>query len=137
MVPDGRVLALTTIPYDRDGVPTPVVRVKVSDPERRSRVDISARVDTGFDGGLLIPLDAYIGLGLQQYEMSSRSFVARSAQGIEVNLRSSRGVIDLDSTVWEASIYTTPLLLRPLLGKELLNRWKVILDGPKRELTVG
>lgn len=125
---------MTAIPYELDGVARPVIRVRVSDPERRSSEDILTRVDTGFDGGLLIPLDEYIRLGLQQYEESNRSFVARSAQGIAVSLRSSRGVVDVNGVLSECRVYTTPLLLKPLLGRELLNRWKVTLDGPNREL---
>lgn len=123
-------------PYQRDGVPCPVVKVSLSDPEKRSKAEVVARVDTGFDGGLLIPLDEYVGLGLQQFESAARSFVARSAQGIVVSLRASRGVADVDGRTTECSVYTTPLLLRPLLGRELLNAWKVTLDGPEGELTI-
>jgi predicted aspartyl protease len=124
------------MPYERDGVPRPVMKVEVSDPRRRSRADVLTRVDTGFNGGLLIPLDQYVGLRLQEYEEPSSTFVARSAQGITVSLRSSRGIATVEGRASECSVYTTPLLLRPLLGRELLNRWKVTLDGPKTELAL-
>ena len=48
---------MKAVPYERDGVPRPVVTVGVRDPLRRSSAEVQTRVDTGFDGGLLIPLD--------------------------------------------------------------------------------
>ena len=136
MVAAGRDHPLTTVTYERDGIPRPVMKVKVSDPSQRSTVEMMTKVDTGFDGGLLIPLDQYIQLRLQEFEEPSGNFVGHSAQGITVSLRSSRGVVSVEGTRNECTIYSTPLLLRPLLGRELLNRWRVTLDGPRSELTV-
>lgn len=93
-------------------------------------------VDTGFDGGLLLPLDQYLKLCLQDFEEPQGTFIARSALGLTINLRSSRGVAVVGDARIQCSIYTSPLLLRPLLGRELLNRLKVTLDGPRSELAV-
>lgn len=127
---------MTTVTYERDGIPRPVMKVKVSDPSQRSSVELMTRVDTGFDGGLLIPLDQYVRLRLQEFEEPTSNFVARSAQGITVSLRASRGVVSVEGRRSECTVYSTPLLLRPLLGRELLNRWRVTFDGPRSELTV-
>jgi hypothetical protein len=84
-----------------------------------------------------MPLDGYIGLGLQDFEDPSDTFLARSAQGTTVKLHSSRGFVGVHGGDFACRIYTTPILQRPLLGMELLNRWKVTLDGPRRELTLA
>ncbi|MDG7008037.1 MAG: hypothetical protein JRN06_07310 [Nitrososphaerota archaeon] len=125
---------MKAVPYERDGVPRPAVTVRVRDPLRRSSAEVQTRVDTGFDGGLLIPLDQYVALGLQEYEEPGSAFVARSTLGVVVSLRSSKGIATVEGKSSDCSVYTTPLVLRPLLGRELLNRWKVMLDGPKSVL---
>jgi predicted aspartyl protease len=124
------------VPYERDGLPRPVIGVTLLDPMQRSSTELVARIDTGFEGGLLITLDQYLELKLQEFEEPTSSLVARSALGIGVTLRSSRGIADIGGVVSECSVYTTPLLLKPLLGRELLNRWTVTLDGPKGELAI-
>ena len=129
---------MSSEPYEKSNrLARPVLKVTVSDPLRRSKAGFLARVDTGFDGGLLMPLDSYVGLNLQDFEEPSAGFVARSAQGITVKLRSSRGFVGVQGEDFGCRIYTTPILLRPLLGMELLNRWKVTLDGPREELTLA
>ena len=127
---------MTTFAYDKDArVPFPVMKVVLSDPASRGSAEVNPMVDTGFDGGLLLPLEQYLGLGLQNFEEPEGTFVARSASGLAFSLRSSRGMAAVGGTRFRCSVYTTPLLLRPLLGRELLNRLKVTLDGPKGELT--
>lgn len=86
--------------------------------------------------GIIIPFDEYTTLGLQGWEDPARTVIARTAQGISVRLRSSRGIVRLGAAGLECSIYTTPILLRPLLGMELLNKWKVTLDGPRMVMNV-
>jgi predicted aspartyl protease len=127
---------LSGVPYERNGVPRPVLVVDVSDPLRRTKAELLTRVDTGFEGGLLIPLERYIGLGLQEFEEGG-GHVARSAQGVAVRVRASRGIVSVLGQDFECAVYTTPILLRSLLGMELLNKWRVTLDGPQEELTVA
>ena len=127
---------MSTEPYEKGDLPRPVLKVTLSDPLRRAKAEMLTRVDTGFDGGLLIPLDGYIDLRLQDFEEPSADFIAKSAQGITVKLRSSRGIVGVRGEDFPCRVYTTPILLRPLLGMDLLNRWKVTLDGPREELTL-
>ncbi|MDV3293625.1 MAG: hypothetical protein LYZ70_05090, partial [Nitrososphaerales archaeon] len=113
---------MTTFAYDRTArVPLPVMKVVLSDPASRASAEVSPMVDTGFDGGLLVPLDQYLGLGLQDFEEPGGTFVARSASGLTVSLRSSRGIAAVGGGRFRCSVYTSPLLLRPLLGRELLS----------------
>ena len=124
------------VPYEKDHVPRPVLDVAVTDPLRRTTAELRTRIDTGFDGGLLIPLDRYVGLNLQEFEEPSGSFAARSAQGLTVRLRCSRAIVGVQGKDFECRVYTTPILLRPLLGLELLNQCRLTLDGPRNELSV-
>ena len=128
---------MSAIPYEKSTPPRPVLGIAVSDPLRRATAELMTRVDTGFDGGLLIPLERYLELGLQEFEDPSNSFVARSAQGVTVRLRSSRGIVTAQGRDFECSVYATPILLRPLLGVELLNHWRVVLHGPSEELSIA
>ena len=82
------------------------------------------------------PSARYLKLGLQDFEEPQGTFIARSALGLNLNLPSSRGVAVVGDAQIQCSVYTSPLLLRPLLGRELLNRLKVTLDGPRNELAV-
>ncbi len=83
-----------------------------------------------------MPFDDYMILGLQGWEDPLDIVIARTGQGITVRLRSSRGIVRVGKEDFECGIFTTPILLRPLLGMELLNMWRVTLDGPKKLLKV-
>ena len=74
---------MTTFAYDKDArVPLPVMKVVLSDPASRGSTEVTPMVDTGFDGGLLLPLEQYIGLGRQNFEEPGGTFVVRSASGL-------------------------------------------------------
>ena len=108
----------------------------MSDVPNTRRIALAAAVDTGFDGGLLVPLDRYLELGLQRYEDPGGTFSARAASGVTVSLRSSKGVVGLGDRRLDAGVFTTPFLVRPIVGREVINRLLMVLDGPKRELRV-
>ncbi len=127
-----------TFPYQHGdgGIARPVVAFKLGDPLGLRSLDLTVRVDTGFDGGLLLPFDSYLELGLQGFEESSE-LVGRTAGGIAVRLRESRGVVTLQGERFASRVFTTPLLLRPLLGLELLKLWNAVFDGPGGELSLS
>ena len=127
---------MTTVPYEDGLVARPIISVDVSDPNRSKSSSLVARVDTGFDGGILLPLDGYLGLNLQDFEELGAEFVAKSAQGTYVKLRTSRCIVSLDGMDFFCRAFTTPVLLRPLLGMELLNNWQTSLDGEMKEMTI-
>ena len=126
-----------TFPYQpgEGGTARPIVALKLGDPLGLRGIDVTARVDTGFDGGVLLPLETYLRLGLQEFEESS-DLVGRTAQGTAVKLRESRGVVTLQGEQFASRVFTTPLLLKPLLGLDLLKHWRAIFDGPSGELLV-
>jgi len=116
--------------------PTPLLKVRLYDPTRRDNLGLEAKVDTGFSGSLLITLDHYLKLGLQRYEEPQKAETRRLATGLGVQIRASKGVLEVGSVRVNCAVYTTPILVKPLLGRELMNEWRLLLDGPKKRLDV-
>jgi predicted aspartyl protease len=116
--------------------PAPVLEVALQDPLMQGTLKLTARVDTGFSGSLLVTLGQYTKLGLQLYEEPEEAVSARLASGAAVPLRASKGVVVLGPARIGCRVYTTPMLLAPLLGRDLLNRWRAILDGPKKTFQI-
>ncbi len=116
--------------------PFAAVHADLFDPLSQKSIKISAKVDTGFSGSLLIPLTQYVELGLQAYEEPEMAISGRRATGAPISLRASKGIIKLGSYKIGCFVYTTPVLMRPLLGRELLKLWRTILDGPKEKLDI-
>ena len=119
-----------------DVSPAPVLEVTLQDPLMQRSLKFTAKIDTGFSGSLLITLEQYLSLGLHLYEEPEKAVSARLATGAAVPLRASKGILPLGSERIDCAVYTTPLLLSPLLGRELLNRWKTLLDGPKKVVQI-
>ncbi len=125
--------------YSSDESPAhPALEVKLSDPSSGREKRIIAKVDTGFSGSLLVRLDDYLNLGLQLHEEPQKGIAGRVASGLTIPLRMSRAVLEIGAYKTQCDVYTTPLLLKPLLGRELLSRWRTMLDGPagKMELEI-
>jgi len=115
--------------------PAPVLEVTLH-PLMQQTLKLTARVDTGFSGSLLVTIEQYLKLGLQMYEEPEKSVSARLATGVAVPLRASKGILPLGSERIDCPVYTTPMLLFPLLGRELLNLWRTTLDGPKKAVQI-
>ncbi|MBI2183445.1 MAG: hypothetical protein HYU39_00645 [Thaumarchaeota archaeon] len=123
--------------YSEDETPpVPVAEATLYDPLMENSVKISVKVDSGFSGSLLITLDQYTKLGLELYEEPSKATSGRLPTGTFVPLRASNGVLQLGPMRLESLVYSTPLLLNPLLGRELMNKWRVLLDGPAKTLEI-
>lgn len=121
---------------EAEASPAPVLEVTLHDPLMQQSLSLTAKIDTGFSGSLLIPLEQYLKLGLNLYEEPEKAVSARAATGVAVPLRASKGILTLGSEKIDCPLYTTPLLLSPLLGRELLNRWTTILDGSKKAVRI-
>jgi predicted aspartyl protease len=124
--------------YGEDGEhpASPVSEATVYDPEMKTKLAIRATVDTGFSGTVLITPEQYIGLGLQSFEEPERSYAGRGATGAIVPIVASRGMIRLGSQTLECAVYSSRILFKPLVGRELLNRWEVLLSGPQKRLQI-
>ncbi|QOJ79189.1 hypothetical protein IG193_01635 [Infirmifilum lucidum] len=113
---------------DRERPPVPCIRLKVYTPSERYLAEIDANVDTGFSGSLLISPDLYIKLGLALYEEPE---VVRGsvAGGYFIDLRVSNGIVELNGLRTACKIYTALLAKKNLVGRALLNRFRLVLDG--------
>lgn len=105
--------------------PVPVVSIKVYSPTKRKCINVKAKIDTGFSGSLLLSLENYLKLGLHLYE--SRKVHGVFAGGYGVELRKSRGFVELNNTLMLCDIYTTILAKKNILGRAILNKFKLVL----------
>ncbi|MEM1509315.1 MAG: hypothetical protein QXY49_05350 [Thermofilaceae archaeon] len=110
--------------------PSPVIPLVVCTPTGRGRAEVKARVDTGFSGALLLDFEKYLELGLQLYEKAEKAS-GLVAGGFRIELRVSRGVVELGGLRFPCDVYTMVLARRGLIGRELLNKFKTTLDAPR------
>ena len=115
--------------------PIPSIRVKVYGV--KESVESVFRLDTGYPGQLLISTDLYEKLGLHLAELPEKEFgVYRTASGLVEMKRSQAKIIVPDLGIDMEVIVETPrriLFERNLVGRELINRLKLLLDGIKGE----
>ncbi len=108
--------------------PMPYVDVVVHTPTRSRSRRVRAKIDTGFSDGLLLSIDDYLELGLYLYESSTRP-CATIAGGYRVELRAAHGLVELNGLLMPCMIYTTVFARKSLIGRSILNRFKLTLDG--------
>ncbi|RLF04588.1 MAG: hypothetical protein DRK00_06365 [Thermoprotei archaeon] len=106
----------------------PYLDVTVYTPTRRRSRRVRVKVDTGFSGSILLGIRDYLELGLQLYELSEKP-QALIAGGYRVDLRAAWGFVEFNGVVAQCIIYTLPFARRSLIGRELLNRFRLTLDG--------
>ena len=115
--------------------PIPSIRVKVYGV--KESIESAFRLDTGYPGQLLISTDLYEKLGLHLAELPEKEFgVYRTASGLVEMKRSQAKIIVPDLGIDMEVIAETPrriLFERNLVGRELINRLKLLLDGVKGE----
>jgi len=115
--------------------PIPSIRVEVHGV--KESVESAFRLDTGYPGQLLISTDLYEKLGLHLAELPEKEFgVYRTASGLVEMKRSQARITVPDLGIDMEVIVETPrriLFERNLVGRELINRLKLLLDGVKEE----
>jgi len=121
--------------YLEDKPPIPSVRIKVHGV--KGSLESIFRLDTGYPGQLLISTDLYERLELYLAELPEKEFgVYRTASGL-VEMKRSRALITiLNLGIDMEAIVETPrriLFKRNLVGRELINKLKLLLDGVKGE----
>jgi len=116
---------------NRDLNYAPVAEVTVYNPLKTKSIRLKFLIDTGFQGGILIPFKAYLSLDLNLFEKEET--IAATATGTEVKLRTSKAIIEFDDENLECEAYTTLGVRRALLGREVLSRVG-LLYNPPREL---
>ena len=112
----------------------PTLKVVVRNPVGTAEEKVLVKLDTGFSGGLFLPFETYVGLGLQLFELPPVTAVL--ATGETVRLSASRAVVVVGRREYPCTVYTTLRASTTLLGLEVLSRLRVTLDGKKQAVTV-
>ncbi len=107
----------------------PIVEAYLYNPVGKGRIKEEFIIDTGFGGGVLIPLDKYLKLELNLFE--EPKVIGRTAIGGSVELRTSRVFVEIGNTKILCSAYTTLGVRRSLLGREVLKKLGLIYNPPK------
>ena len=124
-------------PYSRgESLPFPALTATLSSPGGQEGLRLVLKVDTGFHGGVLVSPKEYSELGLQRFEEPEGKYSGRTVTGLRMPLRASRGSLRVGRAAFRCSVFTAPLVSSPLIGLELLNRWRTLLDGKAEKLAV-
>jgi len=112
----------------------PTVAVTLFNPTKTRRREVKAKLDTGFEGGLFLPFEVYVDLGLQLFETSR--VVASLATGEFTELFASRAIVVVGGLECLCSAYTTLKASKCLLGWEVLSKLRVTLDGKRGKMSI-
>ncbi len=112
----------------------PFIEAVLRNPVGDKSIRIELVIDTGFQGGVLIPLPTYMDLGLNLFE--EPKIIAQTAIGSEIELRVSKAIIEINGLNILCSAYTTLGVRRALLGREVLKKTG-LLYRPPDELRIG
>ncbi len=106
----------------------PIAEVTLQSPSSGKTLNIKLVIDTGFQGGVLIPLRTYLDLGLHLHE--EPKVIAKTAVGGEVELRVSRVIIKVNNKGILCRAYTTLGVKKALLGREILEKLGLLYKPP-------
>jgi len=108
----------------------PIVKAVLRNPFNHNSIEMELIADTGFQGGVLIPLQAYIDLGLNLFEEPKA--LARTATGSKVELRVSRVLVEIGESGILCTAYTTLGVERSLIGREVLKKLGLLYKPPSK-----
>jgi len=112
----------------------PLVRTTLRNPLGYRSVEMEFVIDTGFQGGVLIPFHIYIDLRLNLFE--EPKVVAQTATGNKIELRVSKVLISIGKQDILCTAYTALGVRRSLIGREVLKKTG-LLYTPPNELKLG
>ena len=120
-------------------VPAPYLSLILSDPFEIKKVEITAIIDTGFDGEILIPKSIYDDLKLKSFEYSSDVISqAETASGEFLELISASGSVRIKGSnlLTIITIDSHEKCKEVLIGRKFLESYHTLLKGPERELEI-
>jgi len=121
--------------YDKSVKPyKPLIRLRVFDPLKTKHIELDFMIDTGFSGGILLPPDEYLKLNLTLYEKPKA--IGKLATGEAIELRVSRAIIIIDNREIMCHAYTFFGEVKPLLGREVLNKTSLVYIPKKNHLEI-
>jgi len=106
----------------------PVIRARLRNPLNGKSLVIELVIDTGFQGGVLIPLKTYVDLNLNLLE--EPKVIAKTAVGAVIELRRAKVVIELSNSRITCTAYTSLAVRKPLLGREVLKGLGLLYKPP-------
>lgn len=120
--------------YSRAHKPSaPIIKVTLL--TKSGEHEIELIVHTGFSGGILIPFSLYLKLGFTLFEVPSKYYGVLPI-GIQIPLHTALARIMIGDIVLKVHIHSHPLLNKQLAGREVLNKMKILLNGPAEELEI-
>ncbi len=108
----------------------PLIKTVLCNPIRDKCRSVELVIDTGFQGGVLIPLHIYMDLGLNLFE--EPKVTGRTALGNKIELRTSRVIVDLNGLSILCTAYTGLGVRKPLLGREILKEIGLLYKPPEK-----
>ena len=112
----------------------PIVEAVLRNPSGSKSARVKLIIDTGFQGGVLLPLHMYVDLRLYLFEKPHLSAI--TATGNRVVLRVSEVIVELGGLTVRCHAYTALGVRRSLLGREVLKEVG-FLYNPPGELKLG
>lgn len=107
-----------------------MVKASLHNPIGEKSIEAELIIDTGFQGGVLLPLRTYISLGLNLFE--EPKITAQRAIGNVVEFRVSRVLIEVTDLKLMCTAYTMLRVKKPLLGREVLKKTGLLYKPPKK-----
>ncbi len=119
---------------DQYSPPAPVLHVGI-ETLNGIRHDLELVIDTGFSGGVLLPMETYLELGLSKWEVED-VYYGILPTGRNISLYTAISYIIVGKYRFLIHVHTSPLINKSLAGRELLNRLRLILDGPNKTVYI-
>ncbi len=113
----------------------PVLRVKLYNVAMDEYGSLDIAIDTGFEGSILLPSNIYEFFMIGELPRSMwRTY--RTLTGF-ITMRIARAIVEVNNVKIETFV-ETPLYggEKTLIGRELLNKLTLVLDGLKKELCI-
>jgi len=106
----------------------PIIETTIRNPVNGKATKMELIIDTGFQGGVLIPLSTYVELEL--YLLEEPKAIAKTALGHKIELRTSKVLIEINNSQILCSAYTTLGVRKSLLGREVLKKVGLLYRPP-------
>ncbi|RLE72446.1 MAG: hypothetical protein DRJ37_02810 [Thermoprotei archaeon] len=116
--------------------PIPILTLKIYSPRGDKNIVLAFKVDTGFAGGIMLPYDVYTELELTLAE-EPYPLIGRFATGSTIKLYRAYTKVELEKSIkFHVYAYSSPYISKKLVGRELLNKLKLLLNGPQKTLEI-
>jgi len=92
-------------------------------------------IDTGFSGGLLVPLPVFESVGLLS-SLVEDEYIAVMPDSRRVVLYTAREVVTAGSSRVPTLVHASPTLDRKLVGRAFLRSFVTTLDGPREVASI-